>query len=209
MYKINIHAHSHFSDGSNSLIEMAEEAKRLDFCSLVVTDHYYPSNPDEWCSANKEKHKLIHITKKEIKDIPVIIGMEVPVCNEEILVFGKEAISRIHNYTDKLSVEYLKALKNELNCAFILCHPMQSINWFKLYPILDGYERYNSAQDMFSHDRELSCLENLPSWSNSDAHHIKTMYMGYNIIDEKIETENDLIQYIKSGKQPQLYHIDR
>jgi 3',5'-nucleoside bisphosphate phosphatase len=42
-YKINIHCHTIFSDGLNTPVTLAHEAKRLGFCALVITDHYYGS----------------------------------------------------------------------------------------------------------------------------------------------------------------------
>lgn len=191
---------------------MAIEAQKLGFSALVITDHFYPTYPDEWCSAGSERHRLIRRASDEVKEImPVIIGMELAFGGEEMLVFGTAIINTIHIHCQKgnsLSVDLLKDWKSKMPSAFVLCHPQYSENWPALMPILDGYERYNSGQDMFK-GREFNCLHSLPAWCNSDAHTKKTLYLGYNITEEKIETEFDLIEYIKSGKQPQFHYEDR
>lgn len=209
MYKINIHAHTYFSDGSNSPYTMAVEAKRLGFCALVVTDHYYPTAPKEWCSADAEKQRLIRRACREAKEIlPVIVGIELNFGGEEMLVFGSAMIQAIVRHCDqggKLSVELLKKWKAEFDCAFILCHPTKSRNWEALRPLLDGYEQYNSGQDMFGDGRDPASLTGLPRWCNSDAHCKEALSIANNLVDTRIKTETDLIRYIKRGKQPIQY----
>lgn len=209
MYRINIHAHTIFSDGSNSPLGMAQRAEKCGFSALVITDHYYPTMPKEWCSAGAKRHKLIRRACEEVKPImPVIVGMEMAFGKEEILVFGSAMIQAVHRHCDQgnsLSVELLEKWKRRFDCAFILCHPCDSEYWPPLLPILDGYERYNSGQDMFPDGRELSCLSDLPSWCNSDAHHADGLPLAFNLVDTKIETESDLIRYIKRGKQPEPF----
>lgn len=206
MYNINLHAHTFFSDGSNSPLGMAMRAKELNFTALVITDHYYPSRPSEWCSAGHERHKLIRRGCQEAKDImPVIVGMELAFGEEEMLVFGTAIINAIHIHCargNKLTVELLAKWKRRFDCAFILCHPNDRDNWEPLLPLLDGYERYNAGGDMFE-SRELGVLSDLPGWCNSDAHVSHALTMGWNVVDTKIETEADLIRYIKKGKQPE------
>ncbi len=202
-YKINIHAHTFFSDGSNSPIEMAREAKRLGFTALVVTDHYYGGRHPE-LEITYEKLKSYNKALREARTIlPVIRGLEVAFGGEEFLLFGSTAIKWLlstHGLTTKADV--LK-MKRDHHCAIILCHPQDSHkDWVE---VLDGYEAHNSGQDWFSKGRELGCLKGLQAWHNSDAHHKDWLKEGYNIVDTKIETEDALIKYIKSGKQPECY----
>lgn len=211
MYKINLHAHTIFSDGSNTPYVMALKAKELGFTSLVITDHLY-TNIGGAASLNSERFNMLKRAKGEAKRIlPVIIGVELAFGNEEMLVFGSAMINEIMTFREsgtEITMDHLLNWKHKHDSAFILCHPINPVNWPNLRPILDGYERINSAQDMFKDDRELDALEGLPSWCNSDAHHNKSLSFGYNLVDTKIETETDLIQYIKSGKQPEHYYVD-
>jgi hypothetical protein len=208
-YKINLHAHTIFSDGSNSPYVMAVEAKRLGLSALAITDHYYPSHPKEWCSSGAERHRLTRRACVEAKDIlPIIVGMELAFGEEEMLVYGTKLIQEIHRHCDKgneLTIDLLIKLKRRHESAFILCHPGNPEKWEALLPILDGYERYNSGQDMFGEHREVGVLGGLPSWCNSDAHSKEGLSIAYNLTTCKIETEEDIIKYIREGNRPSFY----
>jgi len=208
MYKINLHAHTIFSDGDNTPLGMALKAKELGFSALVITDHFYPTHPREWCSTNIERRKLSSKACDEAERmcLPTISGIELAFGNEEMLVFGTEMIQAILRHCDRgneLSIGLLKKWRSRYYSAFILCHPQNRDNWIDLLPILDGYERYNSGQDMFCNNRDLGCLMYLPNWCNSDAHCARALDMGHNETDVKIETEEQLIAYIRSGKLPE------
>lgn len=206
MYKINLHAHTIFSDGINTPLGMALKAKELGFSALVITDHYYGPHPERtnW-TMDIRKMRLLKRARDEAKKVlPTIIGIELSFGNEEILTFGSAMIQRIMQHRDagrEITMEHLQKWKKSFNGAFILCHPQEEKNWSPLMPILDGYEQYNSGQDMFP-GRSLDCLSVLPGWCNSDAHVAHALPMGYNLVDSKIETEDDLIKYIRKGKQP-------
>ena len=55
---------------------------------------------------------------------------------------------------------------------------------------------------------EYFVLEDLVGWCNSDAHMSEQLERGYNLVGSKIKTEDDLIKYIKSKKQPIFKLID-
>jgi predicted metal-dependent phosphoesterase TrpH len=211
-YNINLHAHTIFSDGHNTPLAMAMEARELGFSALVLTDHFYGES-GLWCSLNSEKMALLRRSKPEVKElIPVIIGIELGFGGEEILTFGSAMINTIIQYREKgheLTLDLLLEWKKILDSAFILCHPGNIKNWSALRPLLDGYEAYNSGQDYFRDGRDLGALEGLPGWCNSDAHSVEGLCRGWNIVDTKIETESDLIRYIKRGRQPKFYLGDK
>jgi predicted metal-dependent phosphoesterase TrpH len=215
-YKINIHAHTFFSDGVNSPLGMALEANRLGFTALVITDHYY-GETDEWCSVNVQKMRILRRACDEAKKImPVIIGIELSFGGEEILTFGSAMIQDIMRHRDtgnELTMELLLKWKRRHDSAFVLCHPGKVENWVFLRPLLDGYEEYNSGSSMFRlelengivNEREHGALTGLPGWCNSDAHQAAGLERAYNLVDSKIENETDLIRYIKRGVQPEPY----
>ena len=157
-YKINIHAHSFFSDGSNSPIEMARKAKDLGFTCLVLTDHYYGGKYPE-CELTFEKLKSYNKALREARKVlPVIRGLEVAYGGEEFLLFGSTAIKWLlstHGLNTKADIV---KMKEEHNCAIVLCHPQD--NYHDFVEVLDGYERHNSGQD-WSKIRDLGVLEEL------------------------------------------------
>ena len=194
-YKINIHAHTIFSDGLNTPFVMAQKAKELGFTALVITDHSYIITEDSMRLLKKACNEARKI-------LPVIIGLEVPFLGSEVLVFGGAAIQWILK-NGKPTESDMTELKEGTGCAVILCHPGEQFE--KAAPSVDGYERFNSGSDYFKNDRALGSLEVLPGWCNSDAHHVDRLDKGYNLVNSKIETEHDLIKYIKRGTQPEFF----
>ena len=200
-YKINIHAHSIFSDGFNSPYVMALKAKELGFTALVITDHFYGLDIPEFMGKNSMR--LLRKSCKEAKEVlPIIIGIEIPFMGQEVLVFGEAAISWILKNGLPTMSDMLE-IKKDKDCAIILCHPGEDFE--KACPAIDGYEHFNSGQDCFKRERDLGPLAELQGWCNSDAHTVDRLSRAHNIIDSKIETETDLIKYIKRGKQHKFY----
>ena len=202
-YKINLHAHSTFSDGSNTPAEMAHEAKDMGFSALVLTDHYYNGMyPDNAITLDDEEDYFVAIEEAR-KILPVIRGMEALFGGEEILVFGQKAIQTILKWGVISNIYQLRWIKEHCRCAFILAHPNVWHDHFA--EVLDGYERHNSGQDFFKfgedEDRPLGVLEGLQEWHNSDAHSAMGLVKGYNLLDVEITNEIELIEYIKSGKK--------
>lgn len=201
MYKINIHAHTFFSDGRNSPLVMAKKAKELGFTALVLTDHYYGGRHPE-CELTFEKLKLYNKAIIEAREVlPVIRGLEVAFGGEEFLLFGGSAIKWLLATNGLNTKDDLVKMKKEHHCAMVLCHPQNSYHNF--LDCLDGYERYNGGQDWFKR-REVGELSKLTGWCNSDAHSVDSLEAGYNLVNKKIVNEGDLINYIKKGEQPRF-----
>lgn len=207
-YKINIHAHTIFSDGANSPLKMAMTAKELGHTALVITDHFYDHDGMDFCSLNKNTFGLLKKACMEAKEmLPVIIGLEIPFCGQEVLVFGGAAIKSIIE-NGKPNCEELQRLKDTTDCAVVLCHPGQDFEDAAKY--VDGFEEYNSGSNLFANGkgstRPFGSLEGKQRWSNSDAHHHNGLRKSYNIVTAKIENESDLIRYIKRGTQHEFYN---
>jgi len=219
MYKLNLHAHSNYSDGAHTVSMMAMQYKSLGFPCCVITDHVYSS--DAHYSNNLDKYfKQIEEADRASKehDIPVILGAEFSVSrSEECLVFGKNAI---------ISLLLLRAERQEMDrldgvityrdlidakkynpCAVILCHPMLSetssgILQLNGHLALDGFERINSCNDFFAEERREvpKEFEGLPSFCNSDAHSLFCLNDCYNLTEEPVTSEEQLIAYIKNRR---------
>lgn len=208
MYKINLHAHTIFSDGLNTPYTMALKANEIGLSALCITDHYNPITASVDRNSAYTIRQIAAKAKREAKTIlPIIRGMELYFKGNEMLVFGSALLNEICLCCEEeydLTITLLKRWKKEHGGAFILCHPDtgNKENWKKLLPILDGYELYNRGYRMFAEGESRGCLEGLPTWCNSDAHTIAGLEVCYNIVDTKIETEADLIRYIKKRKQP-------
>ena len=200
-YKINLHAHTIFSDGINMPYRLAIEAKALDFTALVITDHFNSLTPD--------RLKLLRKATIEAKSIlPVIVGVELAFMNEEMLVFSSALINRIMQHTQEgreLTLKLLLQWKKSYNGGFVLCHPRSRETWITLLPLLDGYESVNSGKRWFKRDRSPGVLACMPSWCNSDAHKASKLGCCYNIVSSKITEEADLVKYLRRGWQPEFY----
>jgi predicted metal-dependent phosphoesterase TrpH len=200
-YRLNIHAHTIFSDGCNSVYTMALKAKEIGLSALVITDHFYGLEYPEFMTL--EKYKILKKEAREAAEIlPVIVGLEVVFMGQEVLVFGESAILQILT-NGKPDMNTMLRLKTNTGCAIILCHPGE----FEFtVPALDGFEHFNSGHNYFPEGkRDFGSLAKLPRWCNSDSHIKQDLETAYNIIDTEIKTELDLIKYIKSGKQPEFY----
>ncbi len=193
-YRINLHAHSIFSDGVSSPLAMALVAKELDFTALVLTEHYYGLTKSDISLTPTIMPFYKKACKEARKILPVITGLEVPVAGQEVLVFGGHAIKRIMQ-EKRTDLPFLKKLKAESNCEFILCHPKECPN--ELIELISGHEVYNNGIKM-PWDKALS---HKPDWCNSDAHSAEGLRVGFNVIDRKITKEADLLNYIRKQVQ--------
>ncbi len=122
---------------------------------------------------------------------------------QEVLVFGGAAINSILE-NGLPTMEEILRLRKETDCAVILCHPGSDFEITE--PAIDGFEHFNSGTDYFKNDRSFGILSGKQRWCNSDAHRVVDLEKAYNVVDSKIETEIDLIKYIKRGKQPIFYN---
>ena len=122
------------------------------------------------------------------------------------------AINKIIKRGSIPDYKFLKNLRDNYGAATILCHP--NVSWeewgYDLSNQIDGYERHNSQQDYFKNDRvSLEKIKHLQAWHNSDAHCAAALQYSYNLLDVEITTEEQLIEYIKSGKEHEYYIKDR
>lgn len=210
--KINIHAHSLFSDGLNSPYKMALKAKELGFSALVLTDHFYGDEFSHKDQISLESLIYLRRCKSEIERsiMPVILGVEIPLLGHEVIVFGYEAVIAILRNglpTEESTAGLLYDLKFSSNCAIVLCHPRPIHNENRAKDIcnlIDGYEHINGGFDFFKGISHGS-LKGKQRWCNSDAHRANDLGQCYNILDVEIKNELDLIKYIKDKNEHDFY----
>ncbi len=214
MYKINLHAHSRWSDGSNTIREMATAYKEMGFCCAVITDHVYrkdPSRPNDDCSLNSKKFEAAcaeaEIASDEL-NFPIFLGAEFTIgFGEEILVFGLNAIKYLLEIRDlKSEVDYdnLRAARKLFNSAAIMAHPMNP-SIFIYEDAIDGFEFHNGGTPMFNHRPVPKNLNGLTPWGNSDAHCDYALAGGYNFVPVNVQCEADLIDLVRNHAPRFMY----
>jgi len=221
MNYINMHAHSVYSDGKNTVTEMAMECKRLGFTACVLTDHVYSKDT---CSLNLNKYiDQIDVvaSASRVVGIPIICGIEISVGRmEECLIFGEEAIKEILHLRDArlitgfdlitglMTVDDIRMIRNKYKCAVIMAHPNQPKRWVKrgAADIIDGFERVNGGTDHFHPSHIPFWRWRMIPWGmkrkvqlcSSDAHHSKLLEVCYMESKTPITNEDELIDYIKA-----------
>ncbi len=225
-YKINLHCHTHFSDGANTVEEMAQAQHDLGFNTCVITDHVYCEDRSISNSLEKFKLQLQHKEKAEKSvGIPIILGIELSVNRqEECLIFGTDAIIDILTLRhDKISnddegvgiitIDDIKEVKSKHDCIVILCHPQlptYAPNFIDVggADILDGFEIINSGQNWFKHRPVPSQFDDIVAICSSDAHSTQDRDLGrcYMYSDNSITNETELIKHIKSKSGFEFYN---
>jgi hypothetical protein len=208
MYKINLHAHSRYSDGSNTIRDMALECKYLGFSACVMTDHVYRARMgrSDDVSLSSEKYekalKEAYLVSADL-NYPVILGAEFALglgLGEEILVYGTEAIKYLLELRDTIpTVELgdLRTARDRFPCATIMAHPSKPEDWTDL-DVLDGFEYCNQGAPQFNHRTIPENFRTLTPWSNSDAHSDYDLCLGWNYVDRNVIGEKTLIDLIKN-----------
>ena len=132
--KGDLHAHSTWSDGGNSIDEMVAEAERMGYEYIAITDHSQGLkvagglNREELHVKKKEVEKL----RKRHKDIAILFGAEVDIDSDgnldypdDILKDMDVVIGAVHSgfkqSSEKLTRRIIKACRNKY--VRIIAHP--------------------------------------------------------------------------------------
>ncbi|MEY4702892.1 MAG: hypothetical protein RIR96_789 [Bacteroidota bacterium] len=91
-----IHSHSTWSDGSNSIEEMAEAAIASGFEYLVISDHSQSAFYAQGLSSEKvlEQHRLIDILNEKYKPFKIFKSIESDILNDGKLDYPDEILER-------------------------------------------------------------------------------------------------------------------
>jgi DNA polymerase (family X) len=123
----DLHTHSTWSDGRESIETMAREAKRLGREYIVLSDHSYPNLLDF-----KKRLKDIEQVNDSVKGIRVISGLEVNI-NADMTLQVPDSVLEMHEVIlvsihtafrqpkEEMTARILKALENPF--VDVLCHP--------------------------------------------------------------------------------------
>ena len=217
MFKLNLHAHTKYSDGHADIEGMLREYKKQGFTAAVITDHVYSA--DHKYSLNLEKYsaQVAEAYAMSAKhDFPVILGAEFSLHKlEEVVIIGQPIVTMLllqrknrleQGLNGMTMIEDLAAMRKTRYPFFVsLCHPHLTRNEdgtqdFILkggHKILNAFERINGGCDFFSYRRKdiPAEFEGLIPLSNSDAHSSFSIDTCYNLTNEPIRTEQELFDY--------------
>lgn len=122
--QINLHIHSNFSDGKNSIKEIVEKALRSDLDYIAITDHFTDSWK-EWVSKLKNEDKISeYLTEltlcqnyvRDKKKLTILKGLEVDLSSSERFIRKiKPARFDLILFEYLENVETLAFLKNILS----------------------------------------------------------------------------------------------
>ncbi len=209
MKKINLHAHSRWSDGSGTIEEMTNEYERLGFVASIITDHDYMI--EEKPALDEQRKEIRHLNASGKFSIPIIQGCEITLEHgEEAILFGELAID--HWFSIKTDQTYEPRMFDDFNHAIIWAHPRASyedalLEDIKFLSSFHGFEIENAWNPVFMGDNDkndsdrLNLIKNhirYEPYRNSDAHFVSMIEKSYNKINSAIKDENALIDWIRS-----------
>lgn len=203
--KLDMHCHTKEGspDGKIPLLENIEILKKKDFQGMLISDHnsykayrYYRKMQDKpkdftvLCGIEYDTldagHMLVimptGIRPKllELRGLPVFLLME-------IVHFYGGILGPAHPCGEKfLSI-------------FNTRHGQKYLE--KLMKHFDFMETYNACEDEESNElaAALARKYHLPCFGGSDSHKTDCIGLGYTLLQQPVQTENDLIAYITSG----------
>jgi len=142
----DLHVHSKWSDGGNTIEEIAEYCKKLNYSYVAITDHSQGLRVAGGLKQSdlKKKKQQIENLNKKLKDFKVLYGTEVDIDSEGNLDYKDEVlkefdivIAAIHTgfkqSKEKLTARIIKACQNKY--VHIIAHPTA-----RLWGVRDAYE---------------------------------------------------------------------
>jgi len=95
--KGELHCHTTASDGVNSIVEMAEEAKRLGYAYIVITDHSKSQPIANGLSAERLVRHIAEIRKaaNQVKGIAILAGSEVDILADGTLDYEDALLAEL------------------------------------------------------------------------------------------------------------------
>ncbi len=199
---IDLHVHTYpaSSCASNSIEEQIEAAKSVGLDAICITDHNYI-----W-----DKQSIERLIDKH--GFLVLRGTEITTDQGDILVFG---LNKIPAKKGLISAMELREIVKEEGALMIAAHPfrgflisdVQSLGLTpekaskrELFKLVDAVEvlngRVNASENIFT--KKVSDICDLPGTGGSDAHETSEIGIYATYFQEKISTEKELIEALKS-----------
>ncbi len=213
--KLNLHAHTKYSDGANTMWHMADMAKKLGHVAFVATDHDYMMTPEKYEDAVRDAAQIT------AGGFLCVAALEISIVYDEAALIGTEACrawlkamtkapqegyfaSRENYYQERR--EYQLAVLHDIvrvhRCALILVHP-GGAPIPALFQVLDAYEIMNSGTrwDKSEIDVLAKLMPSARQVIGMDAHSSAWMrhetMSACNDVDFLAKTEEDIIRWVK------------
>jgi hypothetical protein len=152
MAKLNLHLHTEYSDGRNTMKEMAVEAKIQGHVALVTSDHDYCMKSEDYTRQRIEAIQLY----REV-ELPIICALEISLWSEEAVLVGRDACiawikfreaHKLKTWTEVYRfhppLDEIKELLKPFTYGLCLVHPGCAGD-AELYRMFDCYEVMNAG----------------------------------------------------------------
>lgn len=201
--KFDFHCHTQEGslDGKISIKDYIDTLKEKGYHGMLVTDH------NSYNGFRKYRDEI----KKDLKNFVVLKGIEYDTIDAgHILVVLPENIKlKLLEYRG-LPVKILQDIVHKHGGILGPAHPcgerhlsITQTRVFKKHPEImkkfDFLEGYNSCESDESNANAMSLANkfNLPTFGGSDSHSLNCVGTAFTEIDKPINTESDLIKYVK------------
>lgn len=220
--EVDLHCHTHFSDGKHSPEQMLKKAKQIGLHALAITDH---NTIKGVCNLNADEVYIEYGVK-------LIHGFELSLLSGHFLILGGDqektpiilkkygiADRKTRHRLSKIRVKEILKEFNQMGAVVIAAHPsfmkmplcLKSKFLVELYNdgLVHGAEEYN--HDLRRHFKQpvykvwhryihnLLVNQNIPRFANSDAHKHRDLGKHKNFIE--VEDDNwDVVEIIRAKK---------
>lgn len=205
--KGDFHAHSKYSDGNNSILEMAQAAQKLGYEYLNMSDHSQGLKVARGLSAQdlKKKRKEVDSLNSKFKNFKILFGSEVDINSEGKLDYPDKilnefdcVVAAIHSgfkqSKSQLTKRLVNACKNKN--VDILAHPTG-----KLWGTREGYEL--DFDEVFQAARDYGVAVEINAYplrlDLNDAQSRRAKEMGLKIAISTDSHTTDQLQYMRLG----------
>lgn len=95
--KGDLHVHSRWSDGINSIEELAQQARQKGYAYIAITDHSRSLKVARGLSLEQllEQHRHIEELNKQMEDFRILTGIEVDILSRGDLDYPDEILARV------------------------------------------------------------------------------------------------------------------
>lgn len=199
--KGDLHIHSNWSDGVNSIEQIVEKARELGYQYIAITDHSKSLGIARGLSTEKlhEQGEYIRSLNNELNDIEVISGIETDILSngdldypDEILAQRDVVVASIHSGfkqdAEKITGRIISAMKNKY--VDIIAHPTGRLvarrdpYAVNMEEIFDAAAKYGTALEINASPDRLdlndkyvrrAAEQRIKICINTDAHEISRM----------------------------------
>lgn len=203
----DLHTHSKWSDGRNTIEEMANAAKKMGYDYIAITDHSPASRIANGLSIEKlkEKNRELEKIRDKVSGIEILMGTEVDILSDGTLDYPDRilkdmdiVIASVHSGfksdTEKMTKRILKAIKNPY--VHILGHPTGRL--------INEREPYNADLDeiyktAFKHGKALEINSSFMRLDLKDLHARKAKNMGIKLTINTDAHHINQLSFIKYG----------